>query len=49
MKNEKLYKIIVAALMAALACVATMIIRSPAPMRGYVKRVGAVVLMCCWI
>ena len=27
MKNEKLYKIIVAAMMAALTCVATMIIR----------------------
>ena len=36
MKNEKLYKIIVAAMMAALACVATMIIRIPSPMQGYV-------------
>ena len=32
MKNEKLYKIIVAAMMAALACVATMIIRIPSPL-----------------
>ena len=49
MKNEKLYKIIVAAMMAALACVATMIIRIPSPMQGYVNLGDAVVLMCGWI
>ena len=49
MKNEKLYKIIVSAMMAALACVATMIIRIPSPMQGYVNLGDAVVLMCGWI
>ena len=49
MYNEKLYKIIVAAMMAALACVATMIIRIPSPMQGYVNLGDAVVLMCGWI
>lgn len=49
MKNEKLYKIIVAAMMAALTCVATMIIQIPSPMQGYVNMGDVIVLMCGWI
>lgn len=49
MKNEKLYKIIVSAMMAALTCVATMIIQIPSPMQGYVNMGDVIVLMCGWI
>lgn len=49
MKNVKLYKIIVSAMMAALTCVATMIIQIPSPMQGYVNMGDVIVLMCGWI
>lgn len=49
MKNEKLYKIIVAAMMAALTCVATMIIRIPTSTQGYLNLGDVIVLMSGWI
>ena len=39
-------KIAVAAMFAALACVATMIIKIPTPLKGYVKLGDCVVLLC---
>ena len=49
MKNDRLYKIIVSAMLAALCCVATMLIRIPSPMNGYVNLGDAIVLICGWI
>jgi uncharacterized membrane protein len=37
MKNKKIYQIAVTAMLAALTCVATMVIRIPSPMEGYVN------------
>lgn len=42
-------KTIIAALMASLACVATMIIKIPSPLHGYVNLGDAIVLLCGWV
>ena len=42
-------KIVMAALMAALACVATMIIKIPSPLKGYLNLGDCVVLTAGWI
>ena len=42
-------KIVMAALMAALACVATMIIKVPSPLKGYLNLGDCVVLTAGWI
>ncbi|MBQ3258353.1 MAG: ECF transporter S component, partial [Oscillospiraceae bacterium] len=42
-------KIVMAALMAALACVATMIIKVPSPLKGYLNLGDCVVLTAGWM
>ena len=42
-------KIIIAAMLAALACVATMIIKIPSPMKGYLNLGDCVVLLSGWV
>ena len=45
----KTKRIVVTALMAALACVATMIIKIPSPMKGYLNIGDCIVLLCGWL
>lgn len=45
----KTKRIVMAALMAALTCVATMIIKIPTPMKGYINLGDCVVLMAGWL
>jgi uncharacterized membrane protein len=47
--HTKIKNLALAALMAALACVATMIIKIPSPMKGYLNLGDCVVLLCGWI
>ena len=47
--NDKTRKLVVAALLAALTCVATMIIKIPSPMKGYLNLGDCVVLLAGWI
>ncbi|MBE6760208.1 MAG: ECF transporter S component [Ruminococcaceae bacterium] len=47
--NTKTQKIVMTALLAALACVATMIIRIPSPLRGYLNLGDCVVLISGWM
>lgn len=45
----KTKKLVLAALLAALACVATMILRVPSPLGGYLNLGDGVVLLCGWL
>ena len=47
--NTKTKKIVMAALMAALACVATMIIKIPSPLKGYLNLGDCIVLTAGWM
>ena len=47
--NTKTKKIVMAALMAALACVATMIIKIPSPLKGYLNLGDCIVLTAGWL
>lgn len=47
--NSKTKKIVTAALMAALTCVATMIIKIPSPLRGYLNPGDCIVLAAGWM
>ena len=47
--NTKTKKIVMAALMAALACVATMIIKIPSPLKGYLNLCDCFVLTAGWL
>lgn len=42
-------KIVIASLLAALACVATIIIKIPSPLNGYLNLGDCVVLLCGWL
>lgn len=42
-------KIVIAALLAALACVATMIIKIPSPLKGYLNLGDCVILLAGWM
>lgn len=42
-------KIVMTALLAALVCVATMIIRLPSPLGGYINLGDGIVLLCGWL
>ena len=44
--SEKTVKIVVAAVFAALSCVATMVIQIPTPTGGYVHMGDCIVLLC---
>ena len=47
--KTKTQKIVIAALIAALACVATMIIKIPSPLKGYLNLGDCVVLLSGWL
>ena len=47
--NTKVKRLVVAALIAALACVATIIIKIPSPLKGYINLGDCVVLLAGWI
>ena len=47
--NTRTKKIVMAALMAALTCVATMIIKIPSPLKGYINLGDCIVLVSGWI
>lgn len=47
--NRKTQKLVNASMLAALTCVATMIIRIPSPMKGYLNMGDCVVLLSGWL
>lgn len=47
--NLKTKKLVIAALIAAITCVATMIIKVPSPLNGYVNLGDCIVLLAGWI
>ena len=47
--NTNTKKLVMAALMAALACVATMIIKIPSPLKGYLNLGDCIVLVSGWM
>lgn len=47
--NAKTKKIVTAALLAALACIATMIIKIPTPLKGYINLGDCIVLLAGWM
>lgn len=47
--KSKTQKIVIASMLAALACVATMIIKIPSPLHGYINLGDCVVLTCGWL
>lgn len=49
MKNDKLYRMITGALLAALCCVATIAVQIPSPMNGYVNLGDSIVLLSGWL
>ena len=46
--STKIRKIVFTALMASLICVATMIIKIPTPLHGYINLGDAIVLLAAW-
>lgn len=46
--HSKTQKIVISALMAALTCVATMVIKIPSPLKGYINLGDCVVLVVGW-
>ena len=48
-QNNTTQRIVMAALLAALTCVATMIIKIPSPLKGYLNLGDCVVLLAGWI
>ena len=47
--NAKTRKLVMAALMAALTCVATIIIKIPSPLKGYINLGDCIVLLSGWL
>ncbi len=47
--NTKTKKIVLTALMAALTCVATMIIKIPSPLKGYINLGDCIILVSGWV
>ena len=47
--NTRTNKIVMAAMLAALACVATMIIKIPSPLKGYLNLGDCIVLVAGWM
>ena len=47
--KTKTQKIVMAALLAALACIATMIIKIPSPLKGYINLGDCIVLLAGWM
>lgn len=48
MKNTT-YKIVISSLFAALICIATMLIKIPSPLKGYINLGDGIVLIASWI
>ena len=49
MNDKKIRRMVISALMAALVCVATMVVRIPTPTNGYVNLGDCFVLLCGWL
>ena len=49
MKNNATKRIVVASMLCALTCVATMVIKIPSPLNGYLNLGDCVVLLAGWI
>ena len=49
MRNRQIQRMVLAAMLAALCCVATLVIQVPSPMSGYVNLGDGVVLLSGWI
>ena len=49
MTDSKIRKLVLAALMAALCTIMTMVIQVPSPMQGYVNLGDCAVLMSAWV
>lgn len=49
MNKTKLFKLVFAAMFAALICVATMVIRIPSPLNGYVNFGDCFILVAAWV
>ena len=49
MNDKKIRKLVLAALLAALVCVATMVVQIPSPMQGYVNLGDCFVLLSGWL
>ncbi len=49
MNNGKIKKVVMASMLAALCCVATMIIKIPSPLKGYVNLGDCIVLLSGWL
>ncbi len=49
MNDKKIRKLVLTALMAALCCVATMVVQIPSPMQGYVNLGDCFVLLSGWL
>ena len=47
--HSKTKRIVITALMTAMVCVATMIIKIPSPMKGYLNIGDCIVLLCGWL
>ena len=47
--KSKTQKIVLASMLAALCCVATMIIKIPSPLKGYLNLGDCIVLLCGWL
>lgn len=47
--NTKIKRIVVTAMLAALTCIATMIIKIPSPLKGYLNLGDCIVLTCGWL
>ena len=47
--HSKTKRIVITALLAAMVCVATMIIKIPSPMKGYLNIGDCIVLLCGWL
>ena len=49
MSDKKIRTMVMAAVLAALTCVATMVVQIPSPMQGYVNLGDCIVLLSGWI
>ena len=47
--DRRIKKIVVAALLAALVCLATMLFKVPSPMKGYLNLGDGIVLLAGWL
>ncbi len=47
--NSKTRKLVLSAMLAALCCIATMIIKIPSPLKGYINLGDCFVLICGWL